>query len=69
MEKKYIVGIDFGNGETSAWCTPINDNTVRFKVYQCASNVATCTSDNGTLVYFTARGVLTDDTIDSGKEV
>ena len=27
MEKKYIVGIDFGNGETSAWCTPINDNT------------------------------------------
>ena len=25
--KKYIVGIDFGNGETSAWCTPINDNT------------------------------------------
>ena len=27
MEKKYIVRIDFGNGETSAWCTPINDNT------------------------------------------
>ena len=26
MEKKYIVGIDFGNGETSAWCTPIDDN-------------------------------------------
>ena len=24
--KKYIVGIDFGNGETSAWCTPIDDN-------------------------------------------
>ena len=26
MEKKYIVGIDFGNGETSAWYTPIDDN-------------------------------------------
>ena len=59
----------FRKVDAGAQTTPINDNTVRFKVYQCASNVATCTSDNGTLVYFTARGVLTNDTIDSGKEV
>ena len=25
--KKYIVGIDFGNGETSAWYTPIDDSS------------------------------------------
>ena len=27
MEKQYIVGIDFGHGETSAWVVPLNLTT------------------------------------------
>ena len=55
--------------DSEAQTTPIDDSNVKFKIYRCASNVSSCTSTNGTLVYFTARATLTNDTHDAGKEV
>ena len=47
----------------------ILDEKTTFEIYQCAKTVTTCTKTNGTKVFFSARGVITDDNEDSGKEV
>ena len=49
--------------------TKINDETTTFKIYQCKSNVSTCTSSNGRLMKFAARSEIQGDLEDSGKEV
>jgi len=47
----------------------VKDESTTYNIYQCASNVAKCTKDNGTIVNFANRATLPNDHEDAGKEV